>query len=170
MTRTHVTRKLLGAAGAAAFTAMAGSALVAGPAQAGVEDLSVIGLNPGTACAVSTGCAIHTTLTGTGKLDQVEFLVDGQVIGTSWPATVNGAVTASYPWWPEHDGAYSVGVRQGLSSVTIVYTVGKVGLCSVIPGSASSGSAGSGSASGSFGSGSAGSGSAGTGSGTGSGC
>ncbi|MBL1080142.1 hypothetical protein JK358_37685 [Nocardia sp. 2] len=176
MKTTSVTRKLFGAAVAVAFTAFAGSVLTAGPAAAGVDGVSVLGRTPGTECGIAAGCSITTGLSGTGKLELVEFLVNGAVIGTAYPTVTNGLVSASHEWWPTAEGTYTVGVRQGVSMVSVVHNVGRADYCSLVPsgsagsGSAGSGSAGSGSASGSFGSGSAGSGSAGSGSASGSGC
>ncbi|WP_067566713.1 hypothetical protein [Nocardia acidivorans] len=169
-------RTLLEVSTAAAFTALAWPALLAGPATADITDISVTGLIPGKACSVKDGCTIIAGVDGSNKFGQVEFLINGASIGTVTPVANSGVVTASLDWHPTATGSYTIGVRQGLSMSTIVYPVGAPNsLCAFLPSGSASGSGGSGSASGSFGSGSAGSGSAGSGSagsgsGTGSAC
>ncbi|MTE13645.1 hypothetical protein [Nocardia aurantiaca] len=161
----------VGASAAAALALLAGS-MLAGPAGASVENISVAGLTSDKPCSVADGCVIQAALGGTDQLSPVDFLVNGAVIGTLTPTSYGSGAAANLPWHPANDGTYTVGVRQGFSNSSIVYVVGKGGACppvsSLFPGSSSSGSAGSGSASGSAGSGSAsgsgGSGSAGTGS------
>ncbi|APB00021.1 hypothetical protein [Nocardia seriolae] len=159
-------------AGAAAALALLTGAVLAAPAGASIEKISVAGLTSDKVCSVADGCMIQAALSGADAFSPVDFLVNGTVIGTLTPTSYGAGAAANLPWHPANDGTYNVGVRQGLSSSSIVYKVGAGGTCppisSIIPGSSSSGSAGSGSASGSgdsgSASGSAGSGSAGTGS------
>lgn len=172
-----MTRTLSKVSAAAAFTALAAPAILAGPAGADISDISVIGLGSAPSCTVADGCTIIAGVEGDNKFSPVEFLINGNSIGSANPAAVGGVVTASIAWHPTATGSYTIGVRQALSMSTIVYVVGAPSsLCSFLPSGSSSGSGGSGSASGSGGSGSAGSGSAGSGSagsgsaGTGSAC
>ncbi|MGW4119967.1 hypothetical protein [Nocardia sp. NPDC004711] len=166
-------RPAAGAGAAVALAVVAGS-MLAGPANASIDNVSVAGLASGKSCSVADGCTIQARLTGNDQLTPVDFLVNGTVIGTVTPTLTWAGAVANMPWHPDADATYTIGVRQGFSSVTTFYVVGAGGggcpsISSLFPGSSSSGSAGSGSAgSGSGGSGSAGTGSAGSGSASGS--
>ncbi|MEU1208677.1 hypothetical protein [Nocardia sp. NPDC005825] len=164
-------RPAAGATAAVALAVVAGSMLAA-PANASIDGVQVAGLTSDKPCSVADGCVIQAALGGADQLTPVDFLVNGAVIGTLTPVSYGAGAAANLAWHPANDGTYTVGVRQGLSTVQTVYIVGKGGTCppisSLIPGS-SGGSAGTGSGgSGSAGSGSA-TGSGDSGSGTGSG-
>lgn len=159
----------------ATFTVLAGTAVMAGPAAAAINGISVTGLSAGKSCSVADGCSIQVETSGGAINSQVEFVVDGNVIGTALPSW-NGVATLD--WHPATTGLHTIGARHNGSASTITYTVGNGGfsLCSLLKsgsggsGSAGTGSGGSGSAlsgSGDSGSttGSVGSGSGGTGSG-----
>ncbi|MGW2663448.1 hypothetical protein ACWCW7_21000 [Nocardia tengchongensis] len=168
-------RSAVGAGAAAALALVAGSILAA-PAGASIEGIQVAGLTSDKPCSVADGCVIQASLGGSDQLSPVDFLVNGAVVGTLTPTSYGAGAAANLPWHPGNDGTYTIGVRQGVSTVQTVYIVGKGGTCppisSLLPGSASGGSTGAGSASGSgdsgSGTGSGGSGSAGSGSGNGS--
>ncbi|MET9486788.1 hypothetical protein [Nocardia sp. NPDC006630] len=172
-----MTRTLRTASIAALLTALAGPTLLAGPAAADITDVSVVGVTPGSQCTVTDGCTIIAGVSGNNRYDQVQFLINGAVVGSATPVANSGVVTATFAWHPTSPGPVMVGATQGTSSSAVSYLVGGGGsACSWLPsGSAGSGSAsgsgGSGSSSLSGGTGSAGSGSAGSGSaGSGSAC
>ncbi|WP_198347287.1 hypothetical protein [Nocardia terrae] len=175
--RIQLHRAAAGAGAATALALVAGS-MLAGPATASIAGISVAGLTSDKTCSVANGCSIQVSLSGTDELAPVDFLVNGTLLGTITPTSYGDGAAANMPWHPDTDGTYNLTARQGLSSTSTVYVVGKGGTCppisSFIPGSSSggssgtgsggSGSAGSGSGTGSGGSGSAGSGSGGSGS------
>ncbi|WP_176572791.1 hypothetical protein [Nocardia concava] len=173
-------RPAIGVGAAAALAVLVGS--MAAPAGASIDNIQIAGLTSDKPCSVADGCMIQAALNGSDQLSPVDFLVNGTVIGTVTPTSYGAGAAANLPWHPADQGTYTVGVRQGLASVSTVYKVGTGGTCppisSLIPGSSSggssgtgsgdSGSGGTGSLSGSGGSGSGGSGSAGNGSASGS--
>lgn len=177
-----MTRTQTGLGATSALLTLVAPAVLAAPAFADIDGIRVLGATDGQQCSISTGCAIRAALTGGNQYAPVDFLVNDAAIGSATPIRDStGAVSATLEWRPTQEGTYTVGVRQGQSLSTIVYTVTKNGSgCGWAPTGSGTGSAGSGSASssagsgsastGSAGSGSAGSGSAGSGSASGSAC
>ncbi|WP_405492430.1 Ig-like domain-containing protein [Nocardia sp. NBC_00511] len=170
-----MSRTMSGALGVTALAGLA-AAVLAGPAQADFNSVTVVGLQSGTSCSVATGCTIQAQVEGASVLTPVEFLVDGTSLGTATPALTGINWTASLAWHPTDARTYTITARQGGSSVSVFTNVPAAGStsCSLFPtGSSNSGSgaiSGSGTT-GSFGTGSANSGSGGSGSGgSGSGC
>ncbi|MGV9409998.1 hypothetical protein ACWDOP_08795 [Nocardia sp. NPDC003693] len=149
---------LLGVTAAATLTALAG------PAAAGINGVTVVGLTPGQQCGVSAGCTIQVETDGFGKLSEVEVSVNGVFVGKALP---NWNGVASIEWHPTTTGMHTISARHSGSLSSITYSVGNggVSLCGLLPsGSGDSGSGGTGS----NGSGSALSGSGDSGSTTGS--
>lgn len=118
--------KTLAAVGFAAFVA---PALLAAPASAKVNSITVAGSMEYKDCSIElNSCAISVDLTGADRATPVTVKVNGSVLQVCTPVLSGGYGYCNLTWSPAANGTYTISATQGTQTKTVTANVpGHVG-------------------------------------------
>ncbi|UGT39508.1 hypothetical protein LTV02_26015 [Nocardia yamanashiensis] len=125
-----MTKRLIGGLAAALLAALTAPALLAGPASARVEAISVtVGHDVPQNCEVGESCRITVETFGFDRKDPVTLTIDGVVVlDRVAPAVTSTSSVVVHFWQPQANGAHTISATQGSSTKSVTLTLpGDVG-------------------------------------------